>query len=211
MILLGLVLILGLAIPSYAKDTETYTLKVKSTGSNVNVREKPSAKSKIVGKLQKNQTVPMRTISANWGFYEVIYKGKKAYVSMDYATQVKPNQRWIGDYNNQYSTGSGVLTELFVYKKTPTHVYFVSFTGYRYDPTGGKLSGAEMPWKYNNYYGYAKLTSSTTATFNSKGCKATLKSVRNTIRVNETSKEGSCNFTRMGMYEGVEGSAYQKF
>ena len=59
MILLGLVLILGLAIPSYAKDTATYTLKVKSTGSNVNVREKPSTKSTVVGKLKKNEIVNM--------------------------------------------------------------------------------------------------------------------------------------------------------
>jgi len=186
----------------------TYTLKVKSTASVLNVREKPSTKSKVVGKLKKNQTVAMRYVDYGKGFYEVIYKGKKAYVSMDYAVEVKPNERWIGSYFNQGYSGTAVSTELYVYKKTSNYIYFVSRTGYRYNPTGGDLAGYQMPWKYSNYYGKAKLISSTNASFSSKSCKATLKSVGKTIRVYEKSKIDSCDFTGFGMYDGYY--AYQK-
>ena len=200
---LGLLLLLSLATPSYAKkDTVTYTLKVKSTGSDVNVREKPTTKSKILGKLKKGQTLAMRYENYGTGFYEVVYKGKKAYVSMDYAKEVKPNQRWIGSYYNSSYSGTGISTKLYVYKKTSNNIYFLSRTGYRYDPTNGDLAGYEMPWKFSNYYGSAKITSSTSASFSSKSCKATFKSVGNTIRVTEKSKAGSCTSTGLEMYYG---------
>ncbi|MGE7780578.1 SH3 domain-containing protein [Peribacillus sp. NPDC097264] len=208
-IVLCFVMVFGV---SHSDDVQakgkTYTLKVKSTTSVLNVREKPSTSSKIVGKLKKNQTANMRTVNYNKGFYEVIYKGKKAYVSMDYAEEVKPNERWIGSYYNSYYSGSGVITDLYLYKKTDHYIYFVSQTGYRYDPTGN-LSGADMPWKFNNYYGKAKVTSTTKASFNSKDCKATFKTVGKTIRVEQKSKGDSCDFTGLGIYDR-QGGAYEK-
>ena len=161
-----------------------------------------------MGKLKKNQTVAMSTVFYSEGFYEVIYKGRKAYVSMDHAEEIEPNERWIGNYFNQYYSGSGVITELYVYQKTSTHIYFTSQIGFRYDPIGN-LSGAEMPWKFNNYYGKAQLTSSTNASFSSNGCKATFKSVDKKILVYQESEEGSCDFTGLGMYDD-SGGAYQK-
>jgi uncharacterized protein YgiM (DUF1202 family) len=197
--------------PSQAKtysDNATYTLQLKTTVSVLNLREKPSTTSKVVGKLKKNQTVAMSTVFYNEGFYEVIYKGKKAYVSMDHAEKVEPNERWIGSYYNSNYSGSGASTELFVYQKTSSHIYFTSQIGFRYDPIGN-LSGAEMAWKFNNYYGKAQLTSSTNASFSSNGCKATFKSVDKKILVYEESEEASCDFTGLAMYDGY-GGAYQK-
>ena len=113
-------------------DNATSTLQVKATANVLNLREKPSTTSKVVGKLKKNQTVAMSTVFYSEGFYEVIYKGRKAYVSMDHAEEVEPNERWIGNYFNQYYSGSGVITELYVYQKTSTYIYFTSQIGFRY-------------------------------------------------------------------------------
>lgn len=209
MFLLGLLLLLSISTPSYATYTATYTLKIKSTGSNVNVREKPTTKSKIIGKLKKNQTVTLGYLNFSEGFYEVIYKGEKGYVSMDYAKEIKPNQRWLGQYYNSGYSGTGISTELYVYKKTSKNIYCVSRTGYRYDPTNGELAGYEMLWRFSNFYGSAKLTSSTSASYSSKSCKATFKSVGSTIRITEKSKESSCNSTGLEMYYG-DGGAYEK-
>ena len=59
-----------------------------------------------------------------------------------------------------------------------------------------------MPWKYDNYYGKAKLISSTSASFNSQSCEAILELADTKIRVHQKSEVGSCDFTGLGMYDG---------
>jgi hypothetical protein len=89
-------------------------------------------------------------------------------------------------------------------------MYSVSETGYRYDPTGGKLYGYQMPWAFNDFYGEAKLLSDTSATYTNGSCEAVVQLVDSNIHVHETSSAGSCDFTGLGMYDNVEYSAYQK-
>lgn len=60
---------------------------------------------------------------------------------------------WLGQYNNMWYTGSGMLTDLYVYQKTPEFISFVSQTGYRYDPTSGQLYGYQMSGEFNKDYG----------------------------------------------------------
>ena len=87
-------------------------------------------------------------------FIKVMYQDKLAYVPANSVEIIKSNESWIGEYGNREYSGTGVSTALYVYKKTPDYIYFVSHIGYRYDPIG-TLIGAEMPWKYDNYYGKA--------------------------------------------------------
>lgn len=63
--------------PARAKS---YTGTVTSNG--LNVREKASAKSKIVGWLKKGNVIPIYSTSKGWGVTR--YKNKKAYVSLKY-------------------------------------------------------------------------------------------------------------------------------
>lgn len=69
----------------YKTYLETKTVKVgtvKVGDSRLNVRQKPSMSSKIIGKLYNGNKVEIKGESGNW--YEIEYKGKTAYVSKKY-------------------------------------------------------------------------------------------------------------------------------
>jgi uncharacterized protein YraI len=79
-------LLLFLLISVMASAQSVY----KVTGSKVNVRNAPSTnKSKIVGSLSKGQTVTVLSIKNDWAVVD--YKGKNAYVSIDYLEPDKPS------------------------------------------------------------------------------------------------------------------------
>lgn len=175
--------------------TESY--KVKSTVNVLNIRAKASTKSKIIGKLKKNQTLLFQYEIYDKPFYAVRYKGKIAYVSSDYSKKVKPKNKWLGSYINDSYSGSGARYDMNVYKKTSTTLYFLSRTIIR----TGMSDGHNWDFEFNNYYGKAKITSTNMAQFNSKGCKATFKIVGNSIKIYEKSKAGSCDYTGFGTYD----------
>ena len=124
-------------------------LEVKSLVNVLKIYEEPSLTSKVLGTLEENQTVPMITSQAleeitpdEYGtfydefesFYQVMYQAKLAYVPANSVEIIKSNEPWIGEYGNQEYSGTGVSTALYVYKKTPDYIHFVSHIGYRYDP-----------------------------------------------------------------------------
>lgn len=69
-------------------DMELQWLFAKSyicTGDNVNVRTKPSKKSKIVGILYKGDVVKVKSINRRWA--KIKWNGKYRYVSARYLTE----------------------------------------------------------------------------------------------------------------------------
>ena len=201
------VAILSLTLIDQTADAKTEVLTAKSTVNVLNIRQKPITTSKIVGKLKKNQSIAVKVPYKKNGFHEVVYKGKTAYISAEYSDVISPKNSWIGNYTNLGYTGSGVLTQLSIYKKTTKYIYIASHVGSRYDPTNGKLSGAEMPWEFRTYYGKATITSKNSASLTKGTCKMTLNKVGNSIRVFK--KSGSCNSTYLQPYDGAY--PYTKF
>lgn len=65
---------------SKTKPNESWTGKI--TASVLNVREKPSVNSKIIGTLKKGKKVTV--LGSNGNFYIIKYKDKKAYVAQKY-------------------------------------------------------------------------------------------------------------------------------
>jgi uncharacterized protein YgiM (DUF1202 family) len=62
--------------------------EVKVVNANVlNIRSKPSTSSSVLGTVRRNQTLPIAGSVVGW--WEVIYNGKRAYVSDKYAKRVK--------------------------------------------------------------------------------------------------------------------------
>lgn len=61
----------------------------KSTEDDLNIRDKASANGKILGKLNKNDTIEVYSFSGSWA--TVNYKGKKAYVHKNYLSLYNSN------------------------------------------------------------------------------------------------------------------------
>ncbi|WP_397538238.1 SH3 domain-containing protein [Rummeliibacillus pycnus] len=188
-------------------SAKTETLKVQSTVDDLNIREKPSKKSKIIGKLYKNQSLPLKVLYKDNTFNEIVFKGNTAYISADYSNVINPKTGWLGNYWNDYYSGSGQRTELNIYKKTTDYIYLSSHIGMRYEPSNEKLYGYQMPWEFKTYYGKAKLTSKNTAVLTKGSCKMTLKSVGKSVRIYK--KSGSCQSTYLKEYNGK--SVYKKW
>lgn len=76
-----------LPLTSHAETEADTTVKTKTmyTNHGVNVRTSPSASSKILGVLPKNEKIQV-TKKYNKYWYEIIYNDKKAYVSVDYVS-----------------------------------------------------------------------------------------------------------------------------
>lgn len=131
----------------------------------------PSEKAKIVGKLKKGQKLDVIYDVEDKGFYEVLYKGKKAYISNKYAQVVKPhkNAKWLGQYYDQINAGSGYYPNLTVYKQTNNKVYFASYEGQR---TVAK-NGYDWAYKYKLYKGTATIVSTNKASLKINGYKGT--------------------------------------
>jgi hypothetical protein len=57
------------------------------TSNSINVRESPDTKSRVLGKLQRNDRV--RVLSSEQGFYKIEYKGGVGYVSVKFLETTK--------------------------------------------------------------------------------------------------------------------------
>ncbi|MGO4890484.1 copper amine oxidase N-terminal domain-containing protein [Anaerobacillus sp. MEB173] len=190
------------------KGNTTVWLKIGSKTAKVNGK---AVTISVQAQVIEGRTfVPLRFISQSLG-ENVHWDSSTRTVTIggDGSGKIQ-HSAWLGQYYNLGYSGTGVITDLYVYKKAPESISFVSQTGYRYDPTGGQLAGYQMPWEFNDYYGEAKLISNNTASFSSGSCKATFELVGESIRVYEISEEGSCDFTGLGIYYDDEYSAYIK-
>jgi hypothetical protein len=189
-----------------SKGNTKVWLKIGSRTAKVN--EKAITIS-VPAQIKDNQTlVPLRFISQSLGEKVSWNNSTKTVMIGNAEAGADP---WLGQYYNPWYTGSGMMTDLYVYEKTPDTISFVSQTGFRYDPTGGDLYGYQMPWEFNDFYGKAYLLSDDSASFTSGSCKAILQLDGGNIRVNQVSSAGSCDLTGLGMYDNDEYSAYQKF
>lgn len=74
-----------LPVTSHAKTETTVKTTTMYTNHGVNVRTSPSASSKILGVLPKNEKIKV-TKKYNKYWYEILHKGKIAYVSSDYVS-----------------------------------------------------------------------------------------------------------------------------
>lgn len=183
--------------------TKTVWLKIGSKTAKIN----GIASAISVAPIVKSGTtyVPLRfisealgaTVSWNQALQEVSIYAKSS-------SQVKRSD-WLGYYYNQGYSGTGVETSLRIDKVTPTKITFTSVNGYRYDPTNGNLSGAEMPWRYNNSTRDAKLLSSNTASYNVNGCSFNLVKQNDAIQVKKM--VGSCGHLGLAEYDDSDESA----
>lgn len=184
-------------VPESTEAATEETWKIKSTVSSLEIREKPSLNSKIIGKLKKDQTVPVEILNAfyneeyNLRFHRIRYQGKKAYVVGKYTKEVKSNEKWFGAYGNAAASGSGLEVSLYIYKKTPSYIYFVS-------QMNEEISDSRRITK--NYDGKAKLTKNNEAVFKNGSCSAKFKLVENEIHIKTNGKCFS-----LGLYDYVGG------
>lgn len=188
------------------KNGKTIWLKVGSKSAKVNGNKVAVTVAPIVkdGKV----FVPLRFVSEALNA-TVGWNQETATVTIVGAnSSSKTPSNWLGDYYNRGYSGTGVLTDLVVNKKTPTTIQFTSETGYRYDPTNGYLAGYQMPWKFFYVDGEAKLTSDTTAKYNSKGCTFDMTLVDNSIYI--TNMSSACGFTNIEETVDDEYTMYTK-
>ena len=143
------------------KGNTTIWLKIGSKTAKVNGK---AVTISVPAKVKEGRTlVPLRFISQSLG--ETVHwdsSTRTVTIGGDGNGNIQSSD-WLGQYNNMWYTGSGMLTDLYVYQKTAESISFVSQTGYRYDPTGVQLYGYQMPWEFNDDYGEDELISNTKA------------------------------------------------
>ncbi|MFD3447197.1 N-acetylmuramoyl-L-alanine amidase [Microbacteriaceae bacterium 4G12] len=71
-----------LTLTGAAVLSNTVSAATMKVTDNLNVRERPTTNSTIIGKLSKNTTVDVKNIQNGWG--EITYNGKKAFISSQY-------------------------------------------------------------------------------------------------------------------------------
>lgn len=186
------------------KGTKTVWLKVGSKTAKVNGKALTITAAPIV---QEGVTlVPLRFISesldatVNWDSYN-----NEVTIDAKGSSHIERSP-WLGFYYNKLS-GSGVTWELSIDKVTPTTITFTSIHGYRYDPTGGHLSGGEMPWEILHETREAKLVAENVARYNLNGCSFDLKLTWGEIRVENM--YGSCDHLNLIEYDG-DYTGYEK-
>lgn len=81
--------------PEPTKPTTEYKNWVGyTTATTLNIREKPSTNSKIVGTYAKGTKVTITGESGN--FYKTLRKGYTVYISKDYVSKTNPDTSWTG-------------------------------------------------------------------------------------------------------------------
>ncbi|WP_010289071.1 SH3 domain-containing protein [Kurthia massiliensis] len=182
--LIGASFLLGNAQTDEAA-AKTHYLKLKALETTT-IYQKPSASSKVVGTLKKGKSVKMTYLNHQKSYYKVTYKGKPAYIRYNYETlkSVAPTNKWIGDYYDRMTAGSGGITNLYVYKQTSKKFYYVATDSYR------EGSGVNASMHHKTYKGSARILSSTTARIQVNSCTGYLKRSSKTLK--PTSNSDQC-------------------
>lgn len=76
------------ALVSFSLISHAEIFEVEITAESLNVRDKPSANSNVIGTLKKNENV-VATYYRNKKWLLIIYKGKTAYISSRYAKTLR--------------------------------------------------------------------------------------------------------------------------
>lgn len=177
------------------KDNKKVWLKVGSKSAKVNGN---AVVISIAPKVTEGKVlVPLRFVSEALNA-KVDWNKDAASIKIVGSNSVNQNMsNWLGDYYNSGYSGTGFYTGLVVNQKTASTIKFTPKTGYRYDPTTTQnLAGYQMPWKFSYEQQLeAKLTSTTTAKFNSQGCTFDMELVGNSIYVENMSN--GCGFTNI--------------
>lgn len=117
------------------------------TNSFLNVRDKASSSGKKLGSLSKGEMISVTSVEGGWGF--LLYKGQKAFVSLDYADFAAPHL-----YTVTYDSGTGQgspfkytyysMESAVVNAETPTREKFV-FIGWKTDSDTLYQKGDKLP------------------------------------------------------------------